>query len=59
MLSIAEKPMRQEDQWTPPVVNEANETRIRAGVTGHGVRTVLVASVAIVVVAFVILYFWR
>lgn len=32
------------------------ETEARAGVTGHGVRTVLFVSLAAVVVAFVVVY---
>lgn len=37
-----------------PVVETPNEAR--QGVTGHGVRYVLVISVAAVVVAFVVIY---
>lgn len=46
-----------EDAMDPeqqPVVTEANTDRVRAGVTGHNVRTVLIASVALVVVLFVL-----
>ncbi len=32
-----------------PVVTESNTTRVRAGVTGHHVRTVLIVSLALVV----------
>jgi hypothetical protein len=44
-----------------PVVTEANKDRIRAGVTGHNVRTVVIFSCAIVIVAFIIIYavVWR
>jgi len=39
-----------------PVVTRANENRIRAGVTGHNVRYVLIVGIALVVVAFVAIY---
>lgn len=39
-----------------PVVTETNKDRIRAGVTGHNVRYVLFASMAIVVVAFAAIF---
>lgn len=44
-----------------PVVTEANKDRIRAGVTGHNVRYVVLASCAIVIVAFIVIYavVWR
>jgi len=35
-----------------PVVTEANKDRIRAGVTGHNVRYVLLGGLAIVIIAF-------
>jgi hypothetical protein len=43
------------------VVTEANKDRIRAGVTGHNVRYVVVISCALVIVAFIIIYavVWR
>lgn len=41
-----------------PVVTRANENRIRGGVTGHNARYVLMVSIAIVVVAFVAIYFF-
>jgi len=40
-----------------PVVTEANKDRIRAGVTGHHVRTVLVIGIALVVIAYIVIYF--
>jgi hypothetical protein len=36
-----------------PVVTEANKTAIWAGSTGHNVRYVLIASCALVVIAFI------
>ena len=39
-----------------PVVTRANQDRVRAGVTGHNVRYVLIVSIAIVVVAFIAIY---
>ena len=39
-----------------PVVSRANENRVRAGVTGHNVRYVLIVGVALVVVAFILIY---
>jgi hypothetical protein len=36
-----------------PVVTEANTERIRQGVTGHNVRYVVIAGIALVVVLFV------
>lgn len=39
-----------------PVVTEANKDRIRAGVTGHNVRYVVIAGCALVIVAFIIIY---
>ncbi len=38
-----------------PVVTEDNKERVRAGVTGHHVRTVLIASLALVIVAFCVI----
>ena len=40
-----------------PVVTEANKNRVRAGVTGHNVRYVLFAGCALVIIAYVIIYF--
>jgi hypothetical protein len=40
-----------------PVVTEANKDRVRAGVTGHNVRYVLLAGCALVVVAYLFIYF--
>ena len=40
-----------------PIVTESNKDRIRAGVTGHNVRYVLIISCALVIVAFVIIAF--
>jgi hypothetical protein len=36
-----------------PVVTESNKDRVRQGVTGHNVRYVLFASVALVIVLFI------
>jgi hypothetical protein len=36
-----------------PIVTEANKERVRAGVTGYGVRYVLICSVALVIVLFI------
>ena len=38
-----------------PVVSEANKERVRAGVTGHNVRYVLIVSVALVIFLFVLI----
>jgi len=38
-----------------PLVTEANKDRIRAGVTGHNVRAVLIAGIALVVIAYIII----
>ncbi|RBP09866.1 hypothetical protein DFR50_12066 [Roseiarcus fermentans] len=40
------------DPKEQPVVTETNKDRVRAGVTGHNVRIVLIAGVALVVVLF-------
>ncbi len=37
----------------------SNATRVRAGVTGHHVRTVLIVSLALVVVLFVAIAIWK
>ena len=42
------------DPEQQPVVTEANTDRVRGGVTGHNVRYVVMASVALVVVLFVL-----
>ncbi len=47
------------DPHEQPVVTESNTTRVRAGVTGHHVRTVLIVSLALVVVLFVAIAIWR
>jgi Flp pilus assembly protein TadB len=36
-----------------PVVTEANKTAVRAGSTGHNVRYALIASCALVIIAFI------
>jgi hypothetical protein len=36
-----------------PVVTDANKTAVRAGSTGHSVRYVLIASCALVIIAFI------
>jgi hypothetical protein len=36
-----------------PVVTDANKEKVRAGVTGHGVRYVVIFGVALVVVLFI------
>ncbi|HXE23370.1 MAG TPA: hypothetical protein VN637_13020 [Roseiarcus sp.] len=38
-----------------PVVTEANEEAVRAGSTGHHVRYVLIASCALVIIAFILI----
>jgi hypothetical protein len=40
-----------------PIVTESNKDRIRAGVTGHNVRYVVIISCALVIVAFIIVAF--
>ncbi len=47
------------DPHEQPVVTESNTTRVRAGVTGHHVRTVLIVSIARVVVLFVAIAIWK
>jgi hypothetical protein len=56
-----EKDWNDMDSSERPVVTEANKDRIRAGVTGHNVRYVVVISCALVIVAFIIIYAvaWR
>jgi hypothetical protein len=41
------------DEHERPVVTEANKTAVRAGSTGHNVRYVLIASCALVIIAFI------
>ena len=38
-----------------PIVTEANKEAVRAGSTGHHVRYVLIASCALVIIAFAII----
>jgi hypothetical protein len=38
-----------------PLVTESNKDQIRAGVTGHNVRYVLIISCALVIVAFIVI----
>lgn len=45
----------EDPQHVQPVVTEASKERVRAGVTGHHVRTVLIASLALVIVAFCVI----
>jgi hypothetical protein len=40
-----------------PIGTESNKDRIRAGVTGHNVRYVVIISCALVIVAFIIVAF--
>jgi hypothetical protein len=40
-----------------PIVTESNKDRIRAGVTGHNVRYVLIISCALVIAAFIVIAF--
>ncbi len=47
-----------QNQMERPVVTEENKTRIRAGITGQGVRAVLFSSLAIVIVAFIAIAIW-
>jgi hypothetical protein len=51
-MSIPEASMEPDEQ---PVVSEANKERLRAGVTGHNVRYVLIVSVALVIFLFVVI----
>jgi hypothetical protein len=37
-----------------PIVTEGNKERIRAGVTGHNVRYVVITSLALAILAFII-----
>jgi hypothetical protein len=45
--------LRDQREHQQPVVAKANKDRMRAGVTGHNVRTVLCVSLALVIVLFV------
>ena len=45
--------MEQEER---PIVTDANQDRVRQGVTGHNVRYVLFGSMALVVIAFAAIY---
>jgi Flp pilus assembly protein TadB len=38
-----------------PIVTEANKEAVRAGSTGHHVRYVLIASCALVIIAFIVI----
>ena len=40
-----------------PIVTESNKDRIRAGVTGHNIRYVVIVSCALVIVAFIVVAF--
>jgi len=40
-----------------PVVTEANKDRVRAGVTGHNVRYVLLGGCALLIAAYIIIYY--
>ena len=44
---------RSTNEHERPVVTEANKTAVRAGSTGHNVRYVLIASCALVIIAFI------
>lgn len=37
-----------------PVVTEENKTAVRAGSTGHHVRYILIASIALVILAWIL-----
>ena len=39
-----------------PVVTEANKEAVRAGSTGHHVRYILIASCALVIIAFILIW---
>jgi hypothetical protein len=43
------------DPHERPVVTEENKVAVRAGSTGHHVRYVLIASCALVILAFIII----
>lgn len=54
---LSRKSSRPEAAMDPdqqPVVTEANTRRVRAGVTGHNVRYVLIGGIALVIVLFVL-----
>jgi hypothetical protein len=46
---------RSMDPHERPVVNEANKVDVRAGSTGNNVRYVLIASCALVIMAFIVI----
>ncbi len=48
---------QQDPKWVPPVVNDSNANRVRSGVTGVGLRGMLFGALAIVIIAYVIIYF--
>ncbi len=56
LLTRREYAMDPEEQ---PIVTGANKERVRAGVTGHNVRTVLIVSVALVIVLFVAIALYK
>jgi hypothetical protein len=47
------------DPHEQPIVTESDTNRVRAGVTGHHVRTVLIVSLALVVVVFIAIAIWK
>jgi hypothetical protein len=51
MSEQRERAMSDEISNERPLVTESNKDRIRAGVTGHNVRYVLIISCALVIVA--------
>ena len=54
--SLSPQPEAAMDPEQQPVITEASKNRVRAGVTGHNVRYVVLASVALVVVLFVLVH---
>jgi Flp pilus assembly protein TadB len=46
---------RSMDPHERPVVTEANKVDVRAGSTGNNVRYVLIASCALVIMAFIVI----
>jgi len=48
---------QQDPRWDPPTVNDSNESRVRSGVTGMGLSAMLFGALAIVVVAYIVIYF--
>jgi hypothetical protein len=56
-LTIEERAMNAHER---PVVTESNKTSIRAGATGNNVRYVLIGSIALALVAWILVeYFVR